>query len=63
MVSISGVFMLINPRTYGRVLSLLYYAYASQTQTCGEFKKRELINLSINILIVAKASIGNLKDT
>jgi len=38
-------------------------AYASQTQTCEEFKKLKLIKLSINIWIVAKASIGNLKET
>jgi hypothetical protein len=29
-------------------------AYASQTQTCKEFKKLELIKLSINIWIVAR---------
>jgi hypothetical protein len=62
MVSIQNVFKLINPGTCGGVLSLLYYAYASQTQTCEEFKKWELIKLRINIRIVAKAPIGNLKD-
>jgi hypothetical protein len=80
MVSILVVFMLINPRTCGGVLSLFCYAqhsviqidinnksilqaYASQTQTCEEFKKLELIKLSINIRIVAKVPIGNLKET
>lgn len=79
MVSISVVFMLINPRTCGGVLSLLYYvqdsviqidinnkhipqAYSSQTQTCEEFKKLELIKLSIIIWIVAK-QIEKVKGT
>jgi hypothetical protein len=54
MVYVPVVFMLINPRTYDGVLSLLYYdsviqidinnksipqAFAGQTQTCEEFNK------------------------
>jgi len=37
-------------------------AYTSQTQKCEEFKKLELIKLSINILIVAR-QIEKLKET
>jgi hypothetical protein len=54
MVYVPVVFMLINPRTYDEVLSLLYYdsviqidinnksipqAFGGQTQTCEEFNK------------------------
>jgi len=76
MVSIPVVFMLINQRTCGGVLLLLYYAQELVIQidinnksiphaydgTCEEFKKLELIKLSINIWIVAK-QIEILKET
>jgi hypothetical protein len=37
-------------------------AYAGQIQTCEEFKKLELIKLSINIWIIAR-QIEKLKET